>query len=91
LGPPERCTIISAPCTAFFDPLALDQVTGHVFDAVGGLVAVPAEHPQLVAGLAQERGGEATERAGAAGEQDGYSTSAGFRGSTAMTRREKGM
>jgi hypothetical protein len=54
-----------------FDPLALDQVTGHVFDAVGGLVAVPAEHPQLVAGLAQERGGEATERAGAAGEQDG--------------------
>ena len=59
------------PLHCGFDPFARGQVTGHELDAVLGLVAAPAEHPYLAAGLPQAPDDEAPECARAAGDQDG--------------------
>ena len=47
------------------------QITGDVFDAVGGVRAVPAEHPYGAAGVAQARNHQSAESAGPTGDQDG--------------------
>jgi hypothetical protein len=63
--------MISAPSTAgsILAPSSKSPVAK--LDAVPGLVAAPTEHPHLTAGIPQERRDEASQRAGAAGEQDG--------------------
>jgi hypothetical protein len=53
------------------DTIALQQVTGHVFDAIGGLAVAPAQQPNRIARLQQQRRDVAAEGAGTAGEQDG--------------------
>jgi hypothetical protein len=54
-----------------FDPLAGGQVAGHELDAFLCLVAAPGEHPHVATGVPQTPDDMATERAGAAGNQDG--------------------
>ena len=46
---PAQCTIDLDAVHRGLDPLACGQVTGHVLDAVRGLVGVPAEHPDVAA------------------------------------------
>src|SRR5215211_1853338 len=67
---PAQWTMISAPSTPALDPLARGEVTGHGLDTLPGLVAVPAEHSNLAAGLPQPRDDEAPERARAAGDEN---------------------
>ena len=55
------------------DALARGQVAGHELDALVGLVAVPAEHPNVGAGVPQLRDDEPPERARAAGDENGAS------------------
>jgi hypothetical protein len=52
------------------DSLVLQQITGHVLDAVRRRVGAPAEHPHRAAGIAQPRDDVAAERARAAGDQN---------------------
>jgi hypothetical protein len=59
------------PRNRVLDPVALGQVTGHVRDAVRGLVGASAEHPDVAPGVSQQRDDEAAKRTGAASDQDG--------------------
>src|SRR5918993_1202874 len=52
------------------DSLAGGQIAGHVLDAVPGLVAVPTEYPHVRVGVPQAPDDVASERTGAAGDQD---------------------
>ena len=53
-----------------FDSVAGVQVAGYELDAVGTFM-VAAEHPYVTTGVSQPRDDEASERTGAAGDQDG--------------------
>jgi hypothetical protein len=53
------------------DPLAGGQVTGHQLDNLRALAAVPAEDPDVAAGVPQPRDDEPPQGARAAGDQDG--------------------
>jgi hypothetical protein len=63
--------MVSTPLHRGVDPLAGGQVTGHQLDAIPGLAAVAAEHPDLAAGVPQPRDDLAAECSGAAGDQHG--------------------
>ncbi len=52
------------------DAVARDQVTHHVLDAGLGVTGLPAHHANRAPGGAQARYDEATENAGAAGDED---------------------
>ena len=52
------------------DPLAGEQVTGHVLDAITGRVTVPAEYPQVPAGVPEPREQLASQRPRTAGNQN---------------------
>jgi hypothetical protein len=53
-----------------FDPLAGGLVAGDELDAALCLTAAPAEHPYVATGVPQTPDDEASERTGAAGDQD---------------------
>ncbi|MGH3384233.1 MAG: nucleotidyl transferase AbiEii/AbiGii toxin family protein [Nocardioidaceae bacterium] len=53
-----------------FDPLALEQVAGHVLDAFSRLMTASTEDAHVLAGIPEQRRDEAAQCAGA-GEQDG--------------------
>jgi hypothetical protein len=54
------------------DAFAGGQVPGDELDAVGDLLAAPAEHPHVATGVEQPRDDEPPERAGATGDQNGF-------------------
>ena len=49
------------------DSLTCDQITTCILDALGGHVALPAEHSHAMPGVAQPRNDEPPEATGAAG------------------------
>ena len=53
-----------------FDPRAGGQVAGDELDVVLCRTAAPAEHPYVATGVPQTPDYEASERTGAAGDQD---------------------
>jgi hypothetical protein len=54
-----------------FDPVTGGQVTTHKPEAVLGLLAAPAEYPHVASSIPQALDDVASERTGAAGNQDG--------------------
>jgi hypothetical protein len=53
------------------DPVALGQVAGHELDALAALVAVPAEHADVVPQVPQPRDDQSPQGAGTTGHEEG--------------------
>jgi len=71
------------------DPLAGEQVAGHILDACSGTATTSREHRDLAAGVHQERHDVTPQRARATGDQDPCCHGFSFRSNRKTPRREE--